>query len=152
MSDLGSIALWIGVALASYAAIGSVVGKLRGVPALVVSSQQAVYLLALVMLVATLSLVGAFISHDFENAYVAAHSSLAMPNIFTWVAFYAGNEGSLLFIGFVLAVMSALALWRAPARVQDTLPYTAAVLMVIQTFFLVVTAVILDSQYTGHIR
>jgi len=141
MAELGSIALWIGVFLASYAAIGSVVGQLRGVPALVESAHQAVYLLALVMLVATLSLVGAFINHDFEVAYVAAHSSLAMPNIFTWVAFYAGNEGSLLFIGFVLAVMSALALRLAPVRVRDTLPYTAAVLMVIQTFFLVVTAV-----------
>ena len=139
MADLGAISLWIALALSSYAAIGSVVGRLRGVPALVASSQQAVYLLALVMLVSTLSLVGAFINRDFEVAYVAAHSNLAMPNIYTWVAFYAGNEGSLLFIGFVLSVLSALALWLAPKQVRDTLPYTAAVLMVIQTFFLAVT-------------
>ena len=83
MADLGAISLWIALALSSYAAIGSVVGRLRGVPALVASSQQAVYLLALVMLVSTLSLVGAFINRDFEVAYVAAHSNLAMPNIYT---------------------------------------------------------------------
>ena len=139
MADLGAISLWIALALSSYAAIGSLVGRLKGVPALIASSQQAVYLLALVMLVSTLSLVGAFINRDFEVAYVAAHSNLAMPNIYTWVAFYAGNEGSLLFIGFVLSVLSALALWLAPKQVRDTLPYTAAVLMVIQTFFLAVT-------------
>ena len=150
MADLGAISLWIALALSSYAAIGSVVGRVRGVPALIASSQQAVYLLAFVMLVSTLSLVGAFISRDFQVAYVAAHSNLAMPNIFTWVAFYAGNEGSLLYIAFILSVMSALALWLAPkpARrkagpdewpvVGDTLPYTAAVLMLIQTFFLAV--------------
>ncbi len=141
MSDLGAISLWIALALSSYAAIGSVLGKLRGVPALVESAQKAVYLLVLVLLVATLSLIAAFISHDFEVAYVAAHSSLAMPEIFTWVAFYAGNEGSLLYIAFVLSVMSALALWLAPARLRDSLPYTTATLMVVQTFFLAVMAV-----------
>jgi cytochrome c-type biogenesis protein CcmF len=141
MADLGAISLWIALALSSYAAIGSVLGKLRGVPALVESAQKAVYLLVLVLLVATLSLISAFISHDFEVAYVAAHSNLAMPEVFTWVAFYAGNEGSLLYIAFVLSVMSAIALWLAPARLRDSLPYTAATLMVVQTFFLAVMAV-----------
>ncbi|MCH6590988.1 MAG: heme lyase CcmF/NrfE family subunit [Proteobacteria bacterium] len=141
MADLGAISLWIALALSSYACIGSVVGKLRGVPALVESSRKAVYLLVLVMLVATLSLVTAFINRDFEIAYVAGHSNLAMPYGFTWVAFYAGNEGSLLYIAFVLSVMSALAIWLAPARVRPSLPYTAATLMLVQTFFLVVMAV-----------
>ena len=138
MADLGAISLWIALALSSYAAVGSLLGKIRGVPALVESSRYAIYLLALVLLVATLSLVSAFISHDFEVAYVALHSNLAMPGYLTWVAFYAGNEGSLLFIAFVLAVMSALGIWLAPARVRDTLPYTAAVLMLVLTFFLAV--------------
>ncbi|MCH8744585.1 MAG: heme lyase CcmF/NrfE family subunit [Chloroflexi bacterium] len=141
MADLGAISLWIALALSSYACIGSVLGKLRGVPALVESSRKAVYLLVLVMLVATLSLVTAFINRDFEIAYVAGHSNLAMPYVFTWVAFYAGNEGSLLYIAFVLSVMSALAIWLAPARVRPSLPYTAATLMFVQTFFLVVMAV-----------
>ena len=72
MADLGAISLWIALALSTYATIGSVMGKLRGVPALMESSRKAIYLLVLVMLVATLSLVTAFISHDFEIAYVAA--------------------------------------------------------------------------------
>ena len=140
MADLGAISLWIALALSSYAMLGSLLGKIRGVPALEESARRAVYLLLLVLLVSTLSLVGAFISHDFELAYVAAHSNLAMPNIFTWVASYAGNEGSLLFIAFALSVMAALALWLAPARTRETLPYTAAVLMFVETFFLAVMA------------
>ena len=140
MADFGALSLWIALALSSYAAFGSVLGKVRGIPALLESSRHAIYLLVLVLLVATLSLVGSFVTHDFEVAYVARHSSLAMPGIYTWVAFYAGNEGSLLFIALVLSIMSALAVWLAPARVRDTLPYTAAVLMVVLTFFLAVTA------------
>ena len=138
MADLGELALWVGLALSIYAVLGSALGKLRDIPALVESARRAVYALALVMLVATLSLVGSFINRDFEVAYVAAHSSLAMPDIYTWVAFYAGNEGSLLYIAFILSVMSAIALRWAPAQVRDTLPYTTATLMVIQTFFIAV--------------
>lgn len=138
MADLGAMALWIGLALSAYAAIGSILGQVRGVPALVESARRSVYVLVLAMLVATLSLIGSFINRDFEVAYVAAHSNLAMPDIYTWVAFYAGNEGSLLYIAFALSVMAAIALRWAPASTRDTLPYTTAALMVIQTFFIAV--------------
>ncbi len=141
MAELGEISIWIALALAAYSTVGSVAGKLRTSPALVESARSAMYATGLAILVATLSLVVAFISRDFEIAYVAAHSDLAMPNRFTWVAFYAGNEGSLLYIATVLAIMSAIAVWRAPEKLKDALPYTTAVLMLTLTFFLAVTAV-----------
>ena len=78
------------------------------------------YATVVVLFVSTLSLVVSFIARDFEIAYVARHSDLAMPDRFTWVAFYAGNEGSLLYIAMVLSVMAAVAVWRAfPERVRD---------------------------------
>ena len=80
-----------------------------------------------------------FLEHDFQVSYVAQHSNLAMPRVYTWVAFYSGNEGSLLYIAFALSAMSALAILLAPARVRDSLPYTTAVLMLVLTFFLAVT-------------
>ncbi|MDA0263564.1 MAG: cytochrome c biogenesis protein CcsA [Chloroflexi bacterium] len=141
MADLGAISLWIALALAAYSTIGSVAGKIRTSPALVESAQSAMYGAALALLVATFSLVIGFISRDFEIAYVAAHSDLAMPSQFTWVAFYAGNEGSLLFIAVTLAIMASLAVWRAPEKLRDALPYTTAVLMLTLTFFLAVTSV-----------
>ena len=141
MADLGAISLWIALALSAYATVGSAGGKLRSSPALVESAQSAMYAAGLALLVATLSLVVAFISRDFEIAYVAAHSDLAMPNKFTWVAFYAGNEGSLLYIATILSIMSAIAVWRAPEKFKDALPYTTAVLMLSLTFFVAVIAV-----------
>ena len=141
MADLGAISLWIALALSAYSMLGSVAGKLRTSPALVESARSATYAAGLVLLVATLCLIISFISRDFEIAYVAAHSDLAMPNRFTWVAFYAGNEGSLLYIATVLSIMSAIAVWRAPEKLKDAIPYTTAVLMLTLTFFLAVTAV-----------
>ena len=140
MADLGAISLWIALALTVYSTVGSVAGKLRVSPALVESAQSAVYAAGLVLIVATLSLVISFISRDFEIAYVAAHSDLAMANRFTWVAFYAGNEGSLLYIATVMSVMSAIAVWRAPKALKEAMPYTTAVLMLVLTFFIAVMA------------
>ena len=141
MADLGAISLWIALALAAYSTVGSVAGKLRLSPALVESAQSAMYAAGLALMVATLSLVVAFISRDFEIAYVAAHSDLAMANKFTWVAFYAGNEGSLLYIATILSIMSSIAVWRAPEKFKDALPYTTAILMLTLTFFVAVMAV-----------
>ena len=140
MGDLGSIALSIALALAAYSAVASVLGRVRGVPPLVESARYATYLLVFVLGVALASLVGAFLASDFELQYVAEHSNLAMPRVYTWVAFYAGNEGSLLYIAFALSVLSALAMVLAPSRLRDSLPYTNAVLMVVLTFFLAVMA------------
>ena len=140
MGDLGAISLWLALALAAYSAIGSVAGKLRGSGALVESAQASMYATVVVLFVSTLCLVVAFIGRDFEISYVARHSDLAMPDRFTWVAFYAGNEGSLLYIAMVLSVMSAIAVWRAPERVREALPYTTGVLMLVLTFFIAVMA------------
>jgi cytochrome c-type biogenesis protein CcmF len=140
MGDLGAISLWMALALAAYSSVGSVAGKLRGSAALAESAQAAMYATVVVLFVSTLSLVVSFIARDFEIAYVARHSDLAMPDHFTWVAFYAGNEGSLLYIAMVLSVMAAVAVWRAPERVRDALPYTTGILMLALTFFLAVMA------------
>ncbi len=139
MADLGSISLALAVALAAYAALGSGLGRLKRMPELLESSRLAIYLVVLVLAVSVISLVGAFLTNEFRIAYVFENSNLAMERVYTWVAFYAGNEGSLLYIGFVLAAMSALAIKLAPQRMQDFLPYTSMVLMVVLTFFLAVT-------------
>ena len=140
MGDLGAISLWLALALAAYSCVGSVTGKLRGSVALVDSAQAAMYATVVVLFVSTMSLVVSFIGRDFEIAYVARHSDLAMPDRFTWVAFYAGNEGSLLYIAMVLSVMAAIAVWRSPERVRDALPYTTGVMMLVLTFFIAVMA------------
>ncbi|MBM3943171.1 MAG: heme lyase CcmF/NrfE family subunit [SAR202 cluster bacterium] len=141
MAELGTIALWLAVGLGVYGAIGALGGQVRGSPLLSESARRAAYVLPLVLTVAILSLVGAFVGRDFQVAYVARHSSLDMPRIYTWVAFYAGNEGSLLFICLVLSALAALALALAPGETRRTLGWTAAILLTVQTFFLAVTAV-----------
>ena len=138
MAELGSLTLLLALGLAVYSVAGSVLGSVRGVPQLVTSARNATYLAPLALGTATASLVAAFVTNDFRLEYVAGHSNLAMDRAYIWVALYAGNEGSLLFIALVLSILSALAIALAPASLRRSLPYTNAILMAILVFFLAV--------------
>jgi len=136
MAETGTIALYLALVLSVYGAFGSVLGRLRSSPQLLDSARYAVYMVPMILAVATFSLVMSFLRHDFRVEYVAAHSNLAMNPEYTWVAIYAGNAGSLLYIAFTLSLMVAIMVALAPKALTHSLPYTIAILMVIVTFFI----------------
>jgi cytochrome c-type biogenesis protein CcmF len=88
------------------------------------------------LLVSTLALVYAFVNNDFSVAYVAENSNLAMPRAYTWVAFYAGNAGSLLFLAVVFSALAVLAVLSIKRRLPYTAPYATGLMALVLTFFL----------------
>ena len=135
MADLGAMALLLGLALSAYSVIGSAIGVKIGMPALIVSARRALYMTTLAAAVASAALINAFVQNDFSIKYVADHSNSVMERAFVWVAFYSGNEGSLLYIVLALGVMSALAIRFAPKRMAPSMPWTIAVLAAVQLFY-----------------
>ncbi|MCL0043998.1 cytochrome c biogenesis protein CcsA [Dehalococcoidia bacterium] len=140
MPESGAIALYIALILSVYSCIASLLGKIRGANHLIQSAQRATYMVPVALGIATLTLVWGFLQRDFQIEYVASHSSLAMDPVYTWVAFYAGNEGSLLFVAMMLSIMAAGAIAWAPKSIGNSLPYTNAILAGVLTFFVGVTA------------
>lgn len=138
MAELGNIALLLAIPVSLYAIIGSLLGSRIGASEMVLSARYAALSLPLVLGVATGCLVLAFVMRDFEIKYVAEHSSLAMKPWLTWVAFYAGNEGSLLFIANIYSLLACLALLRVPEESHFSLPYTTSVMMIVVLFFTIV--------------
>ncbi len=138
MAELGVISLLLGLALTAYSAVGSVIGQTRGVPELVVSARRSIYLSGAASVTAALALLTAFMQNDFSIQYVHDHSNTVLDRGFTLVAFYSGNEGSLLYILMALAVMSVAAVIWAPKRFARSLPYTVAVLAGTQAFYYLV--------------
>ncbi|MCY4476278.1 MAG: cytochrome c biogenesis protein CcsA [Chloroflexi bacterium] len=134
MDQIGTTAIWLGVAVSAYAAITSLVGAKGAVPELVVSGRRAVYMAFLVALVASAALLIAFLTNDFSIKYVANNSNIVMGRGYTLVAFYAANEGSLLYITLALALMSAISVRLAPRRFAGAMPYTVAILAVVLAF------------------
>ncbi len=134
--DAGSLALWIALLVASYAVLSSLLGAWRRVPELVLSARYGFYTVPFLLLVAAAALVRAFVGHDFSVRYVAENSNLAMPSNYTWVAFYAGNAGSLLFIALVFSGMAVLAVTSISRRLPHVAPYSTAIMAAVVAFFL----------------
>jgi cytochrome c-type biogenesis protein CcmF len=128
----------LGMGLAAYAAIGSSIGQNRGLPEVVVSARRALYMTAASAVAAAAALMTAFMQNDFSLEYVVAHSNTVLERGFTFVAFYAGNEGSLLYILMVLSLMSVAAIVWAPRRFARSMPYTIAILAATQFFYFMV--------------
>ena len=134
--DAGFVALPIAMLVTGYVAVGSFVGAWQKLPALVLSARYGLFTVPILLLVSTAALVYAFVGHDFSVRYVAENSNLALPVQYTWVAFYAGNAGSLLFITIVFSVLSVLAVAGMARRLPYTAPYTTGLLALVLTFFL----------------
>ncbi len=138
MVDAGQLALIIALIVAVYAAAASFIGAWQRIPELTTSARYGFYAVPMLLLLSTAALVYAFVTRDFGVRYVAENSNLAMPHIYTWVAFYAGNAGSLLYLALMLAIVSAFAVLTIRKRLPHTTPYALGIMALILTFFLAI--------------
>ena len=134
--DAGQIALVLALIASVYAALGSILGVARRSSELLVSGRFALYSVTPLLLVATAALVYAFVTNDFSVQYVAENSNLAMPQAYTWVAFYAGNAGSMLYIAVVFSLMAVVAVVGIRKALPYTAPYAAGVMALVLAFLL----------------
>src|SRR5215469_10416160 len=137
MENLGSLAILLAFCAAIYAAVASVVGRLKRKPFLVVSGERAVYAIWLLITIGSAILVHAMMTGDFRFAYVAEHSNKAMPILYKFAAWWGGQEGSLLFWSWLLATYGAVVVMTNRRRHREMMPYVVGVLTTVQTFFLV---------------
>ena len=135
MADLGVMALLIGLGLTAYSALGSVIGAKIGLPELIISARRALYMSILSSSVASAALIAGFVQNEFAIKYVADHSNTVMDRAYVWVAFYSGNEGSLLYIVLVLSIISAISVRFSPKKLARSIPWTVAILAGVQLFY-----------------
>jgi cytochrome c-type biogenesis protein CcmF len=136
--DVGYVALLIAMVVSIYVVVGSFLGASQRIPELILSARYGFYTVPFLLFIVTFALVYSFVTHDFSVRYVAENSNLAMPWAYTWVAFYAGNAGSLLFIALVFSVLSVVAVLSIRRNLPYTTPYTVSLLALVLAFFLAV--------------
>src|SRR5712692_4415436 len=137
MENIGALAVLLAFCLAVYATIGSVTGKLKRNPFLIVSAERAVYGVWFLITLASAILVSTLMTGDFRFSYVAEHSNRAMPAVYKFAAWWGGQEGSLLFWSWLLATYAAVVVFTNRRKHRDFMPYVIAVLGTVQTFFLI---------------
>src|SRR6202158_3089295 len=144
MENIGALAIMLAFCFAIYAVIGSVIGKLRKNPFLVVSAERAVYSIWILLTVASGILIYSLLTGDFRLGYVAAHTDQGMPNIYKFTAWWGGQEGSLLLWAWILATYSAVVVFMNRRKFRDMMPWVTAVLMSTETFFLILISFVLS--------
>src|ERR1700674_1895026 len=144
MENIGALSILLAFCFAIYAVIGSVAGKIKKNAFLVVSAERAVYSVWLLVTVASGLLIYSLLTGDFRLAYVAAHSDASMSKIYKFTAWCGGQEGSLLLWSWLLASYSAIVVFMNRRKFRDMMPWVTAVLMVTETFFLILISFVLS--------
>lgn len=135
-NSLGDLLLHGGIVVAVFAALASVIGRVRDDGRLLIAGERAGFALTGLVVCASLLLIDSFLSHDYANKYVAHYSDNNMPWYYLIASFWGGQAGSLLFWSLVLSLCTAVAIYRNREKNRDVLPTTIATLMTVQIFFL----------------
>jgi cytochrome c-type biogenesis protein CcmF len=132
----GSFALVLAFVCAVYAFVGGIAAIRTRHPLLVKSARQAGLATCGLIFLATFSLEYLFFSDNFASAYVVAHSNRSLSTFYKIAALWSGQEGSLLFWSFLLAVYVFSALFAYRNKNGELMPYVGVVLAGVQIFFL----------------
>lgn len=135
-AELGFVAIAVSWAASVYAAAASAIGAARGEARLVESGRRGLVAATVLASASVGALVVAFFTRDYSIAYVWQHSGGATPPAYLLSCLWAGQEGSLLFWGWLLSLWSAAACTLATRADHDLMAWVGAVLAAILAFFL----------------
>jgi cytochrome c-type biogenesis protein CcmF len=135
MADFGHIAIVAAFVIAAYAAMAAPLGVRLGLADVKASVFNAVLGVAILMTVASGTLLLAFLTNDFSIKYVAEHSSREMPLSLVAAAFYGGQAGSLLYWGWTLSLFSAIVAIQQRRADSNLMAYVHMTLMAVMAFF-----------------
>jgi len=132
----GSFALVLAFICAVYAFGGGIAAIITRHPLLIKSTRQAGMATCCLIFLATFSLEYLFFSDNFSIAYVVSHSNRDLSTFYKVAALWSGQEGSLLFWSFLLAIYVFSVLLTYRNKNGELMPYVGVVMAGVQIFFL----------------
>src|SRR5215475_8305771 len=136
MDVFGSFALILAFVCALYAFGGGIAAIATRHPLLIKSARQSGMAVCALIWVATFSLVYLFFTDNYSVAYVVSHSNRDLPTFYKVAALWSGQEGSLLFWSFLLAIYVISVLLAYRNKNGELMPYVGVVMAGVQLFFL----------------
>jgi cytochrome c-type biogenesis protein CcmF len=134
-AQLGQFALALAWVVSAYSVVASVLGIRIKHDKLIASGRNAALGAALCVTTAIACLGYLFAVSDFSVKYIAAHSNRDLPFYFKVSSIWGGQEGSLLFWGWLLVVYTSLVILQNWRKHSSMMPYVTAVLMGTSLFF-----------------
>src|SRR6201987_5901372 len=139
MDVFGSFALLLAFVCAVHAFVGGIAAIITRHPLLIKSARQAGIAVCGLIFTATLSLVYLFFTDNYSVAYVVSHSNRDLSTFFKVAALWSGQEGSLLFWSFLLAIYVVSVLLTYRNKNGELMPYVGVILAGVQLFFLTIS-------------
>ena len=138
MTILGELALWIALPVALWGTVLSFIGGRSGRGDLVLSGERTAYVLTLLILLASLGIIAAFVGNQYQYSYVANYSNRELDTYFKVAGLWAGQRGSLVFWTLLLSVFSSIAVFNNRRRNREFMPYVSGTLLGLLAFLIVV--------------
>src|SRR5262252_1439678 len=134
-AQIGQFALALAWVVTAYSVLASVLGIRLKNDNLIASGRNAALGTFACITTAMICLGYLFAVSDFSIRYIAAHSNRDLPIYFKVSSIWGGQEGSLLFWGWLLSVYAALVIVQNWRKHSAMMPYVTAVLMTTSLFF-----------------
>ncbi len=134
--ELGRFSLVLAFLVSGYAFTFSILGGKLDKRRLVASTESSMHAIFILLSIASGALIHALVNHNFAVKYVYSHTSRSLETFYTVSAFWAGQEGSLLFWVLMLAFFSSIVVFQNRHKNRDLMPYVVAVLSFTIMFFL----------------
>jgi cytochrome c-type biogenesis protein CcmF len=138
---LGELSLWVALLMAAWGATVSFAGGALRRRDLVASGERAIYVTFGAVVLASAGLWTALLTNDFSLEYVASHTSANMPKVYTFTAFWGGQQGSMLFWALILSMYSAVAVYANRRRSRELMPWATGTMATVLLFFLLTTCI-----------
>ena len=151
MADLGYASLLLSLVLSLYAAGAAFFAARRRHPEMFASARNAMFVIVALTTLAVGVLEWALVTHQFRFEYVALQTSRAQPLLYNVSALWGGQEGSLLFWVWLLAIFAAIVLIQNHNKNQELMPYVISGLAVVQAFFLALMTIAAEPAKAGFV-
>jgi len=136
LAEVGLASLSIAFTLAVYAVLAALWGARAHSGAALHSARHAALLTGPALMLATLVLVIALLTEQYQLSYVYQVSDPRTPLLYRFTALWGSQRGSLLFWSLLMSLFTCSAIWRYWQRERRLMPYALATMMATLTFFL----------------
>ncbi|MBI4671223.1 MAG: heme lyase CcmF/NrfE family subunit [Chloroflexi bacterium] len=135
IAEVGNLALALGLAVSVYVVFAAVFSQLKRRGEFFASARYGIYVITGLTTLAVAILEWALLTHQFRFEYVANHVSSDQPLLYTISALWGGQEGSLLFWVWLLALFGAVVLIQHLGQTNHLIPWVIAFIAFTDAFF-----------------
>jgi cytochrome c-type biogenesis protein CcmF len=142
MPEIGHYSILISLFLSGYCGLISIIGIKSRRNDMLASAENAAVAVFVFLTLAAAAMIYALVTRDFQVEYVARYTNRSLPLVYTLTAFYAGQEGSLLFWGWALSIFTAIVIFQNKNKNRELMPYVLLVMATVIFFFTLLMTVV----------